>query len=316
MNGFKLISMGEITTGNSNLGPHDLLQLAAEAGWNASREDRGTKFHNRGTCYTREAPYGPQDPHGRGLHEVCRGAGCLDLLHELVAAILLKLMAKLDGGTVADPGAYAYRVARTALVELSRSARTAAGYPAKPGRDDGVPARVNVALLDAAGHRGPWLVVLFRILRAYPFSPNHVAGRWPIDGLLQEREKHFPDEGSTTSMVRREVAMVIQVAKQVAGQDWVYSNLTLPLLSNGGGQTLPENLCRPEDDHIEQLLAAMFKDAYLRLRRCGHVALDAYRVATVEVTGRPAPKPTPQILTALRELEDEVSSRGYLLAIA
>lgn len=299
-----MASMQHWGTTESERHAGELKRLITEAAWNASREERGARFHNRGPCLTRHIPYGEADPYGHRLHEVCRQGGCLDLMHDLFARIEAKLV-KMGPRRMDDPGAYLYTMARTELIDLKREERSAAGFPTRPLRKDGVGARVDEALAACADTEGPWLVTLFRIMRSYPFSTNHVPGRWPIDGLRQERRTLLPDEEPTASLVRSEINWVLRVAKHVAGEAWVYSNITLPLQAHGNQQELSDNHPSRAVDDIDILLGNLLADAYQSHRRRGLSQDKAIRLAVQEVLGAPAPHPTKELREALLDLESQ-----------
>ena len=280
-----------------------LLRIVAEAAWNASRDERGARCHQRGTCPTRVVPYGPADPNGQKANEVCQLAGCLDLLHDLIVRVQQKLKAGSGLAAADDPSAYAFRVARNELVELGRSERAALGFPAKPSRSDGVVAHVNAALGAVGGPRADWLVALFRIMRCYPFSPQHIPGRWPLDGLVLERERHLPDEVSTQLIVRSEIARVLGVATEVAGQAWVYTTVTLPLNANDNRQELRDDHPDPACHNIDEVMGSLLRGAYQAHRMRGLSRDEAFTRASVEVTGRRAPHQTPALRTARADLE-------------
>lgn len=278
------------------------VQQVAEAAWLVAREERSARFHGYGYCPTKVAPYGSADPEASGIRQICRVAGCLDLHHELIARLLKKLGSGF-GSAIDNPGAYGYRTARTELVDLKRRDRTAVGFPAKPTRLDGAAGRVDAALRMANGPDGEWLSILFRILRSYPFSPHHVAGRWPVDGLATERARHFPTDADQVAAVKRDITVVLERAGEIAGHRWVYDNLTLPLNASGIPTELPGNCASDANNDLHALMGRMLWQAYLRERASGldpHEALDA---AAREVTGLGAPAHTQEVKQALAEIE-------------
>lgn len=208
----------------------------AQVLWPMTREWRDHLHGPNRCCPTRQVPYGDQDPEARRLSESCRTAGCLDNLHELLTATMGQLE-RADLSRVHDLTRFIARTARNEMVEMRRHERVAAGFPAKPTRCDGVPGRVNLTLAtlpDPALRE--WYPVLFRILRAYPFSPGRVSGVWPIDGLTAEKSRV---DGCTrliaTQQSRDEISgdirAVLAIAEDVAGHAWVYDNIISPLLS-------------------------------------------------------------------------------------
>ncbi|HMR47748.1 MAG TPA: hypothetical protein PKE40_00735 [Arachnia sp.] len=286
----------------------DLLQHAGEASWAASREERAARFHRGRACPTRAVPYGPADPFARRVREICTTSGCLDLHHDLIARILAKV--DVADSRIADLKAYAYRIASHELVDLKRAERAGRGLPSKPGRSDGVAGRV-IAELDAPDqvHRA-WLIVLFRILRSYPFSPYHVPGRWPVDGLVEQRTEVLPDEPSSASTVRREIRHVLATATIVAGHDWVYTNITLPLCAHGAPLELTDRIAGGGADADAEIaiLGPRLRGAYLLHRMAGAERSVALERASLEVTGLPAPGLTAEIASALEELEPPLAA--------
>lgn len=192
---------------------------------------------------------------------------------------------------------------RTELVEWHRSARVSQGFPAKPSRSDGVAGRVVLALGEGLPGEHGWLVALFRIMRSYPFSPDHVCGRWPLEGLCAERLHHFPDQPVGPETVRHEIEWVMTVARRVAGPQWVYDNLVMPLTSNGATCPLPEDHACDEELDVESLLSRWLRVSYLRHRTAGLARHTALRLASLKVTGLEPPAPGPTVDLLLRELD-------------
>lgn len=298
--------MGERTEGSLDDGTLRTNQLA-EAAWSATRDERSVRYHGRGSCRTGPAPYGTADPYGRRVHETCRTSGCLDLHHELLTRLLKKLGTRPIQAGVVNPGGYTYRVARTELIELKRSERTALGFPAKPTRSDGAAGRVGTALAAAGGPVGEWLVTLFRILRSYPFSSSHVPGRWPVEGLAEERMNYFPDEADHVASVRQDIATVLACATRLVGAEWVYDNLTLPL-NAGRTSALPEAAPTVRSDETDALMGRMLWQRYLRHRSAGCDPHEALERGAREVTGLGVPHASREVRTALDEFEDAAAS--------
>lgn len=204
--------------------------------WPLTREVRDQLHGPHTGCPTRRIPYSERDPDARWLSATCRAAGCLDHLHELLLATMNRLE-HTDLSTVQDLPRFVSRVARNQLVELRRHERVAAGYPAKPTRTDGIPGRVCLALSSVADPASrSWFPVLFRILRAYPFAPGRTTATWPLDGLTAEKSGMDGRPRLIASrQARQEIAddihAVLAIAEQVAGRDWVYDNITSPLLA-------------------------------------------------------------------------------------
>lgn len=227
-------------------------------------------------------------------------------MHELMSLAVVKIRVQRErhpSTPIANPGAYAERTMRSELVEWHRTARVAQGFPAKPSRSDGVAGRVVLALDGSGPGEHGWLVTLFRIMRSYPFSPDHVCGRWPVDGLCIERLNYFPDQPVGPETIRREISLVMAVARRVAGPQWVYDNLVMPLTSNGETCRLPEDWARDEELDLESLLSRWLRTSYLRHRAAGLARHAALRLASLEVTGLEPPEAGPALDLLLHELE-------------
>ena len=266
-------------------GDIDVEQIAPPT-WTATAEARKARHRETGYCPTWRAPYGPQDPLGELVHGVCRNNGCFDIYHDLLAGVVSKVRRHVElhpGQPIDNLPAYVSRVARRELSELQRSGRTRRGLPAKPTRNDGVAGRIN-SVLRRDPLTGEWLEVLFRILRAYPFSPHHVCGAWPIDGLVEERAKYLP--GGSATLVRREIDLVMATATTEAGWDWAYENLTAPLMTEGDPGELPDDAPDPDTVRFaDTAMAGRLKDVYWGFRGRGFSARAALTEASREVCG-------------------------------
>lgn len=283
------------------------LALLAAAAWYASGEVRSTSCHRTHSCPTRRIPYAEQDPHAQRIDPRCETSGCLDLLHDLLERMLAKISRHRElhpDTTIENLGGFARKVAATELVELQRRQRAARGFPARPGRNDGVAARINERLTALGGAQGEWLVVLFRVLRSYPYSTTHVPGRWPLEGLLIERAQHLGQHSGTIEQVRRDIALVMATATRYGGRTWTYHNLIAPLNSTGPTDEVTAELASPQLDIEEELLGRWLRTAYARSRAAGMSPSVALDVASVEVTGRRAPKLSAETAKALEELEE------------
>lgn len=279
----------------------------AEAAWLAARDERSARFHDLRRCPTAIAPYGPRDPDGQLTRWMCCRAGCLDLHHELLARMVQQLGKErrdaTANGVIRNFPAYVRRVAATQLVEIRRAEQVARGFPAKPSREDGAVGRVIAALRSIDGIRGEWLVALFRIMRAYPFSTHHVPGRWPVEGLIEERSKLADEHRPSPMEVRRDILFVLRRAGEILGTTWVNDNLTTPLLSNGGTETLYDDHVLEPDDVASQVLGRKLLMAYQRLQEAGLPGDEALKTASLRVCGVALPRVTREIRGVLRELD-------------
>ncbi len=206
--------------------------------WWGTRDLRVSVHRARGGrgCPSPRAPYGLHDPLARRLHPRCWDDGCLGVLHQVYALTI----ERLDGGTrtasVTTRAAYARRVVETVQVDLARRERVRRGLPAKPTRSDGVPGRVNAALLQGNPDpvRAAWLITLFRLLRSWVCRVDRVTLDWPIEAWAAQKSAadgrtRRPGSRQTAAEIRADVAEVLQVAERVAGSRWVNDTLRAPL---------------------------------------------------------------------------------------
>lgn len=277
----------------------------APATWTATAEARAAQHSPGGYCPTRRVPYGPWDPRGKLVAEACHSSGCFDIFHELLIGVIAKVRRHIElhpGRSIDNLPAFASSVARTEVTELQRTGRTRRGLPAKPTRNDGAAGRIN-SVLARNPEIGEWLIILFRILRAYPFSRHHVCGSWPIDGLVEERAKYLP--GGDTSVVRREIDLVLATATAEAGFDWMYDNLTGPLMSEGVPGELADDL--PDAAAVpfaDKAMAGLLHRAYWAYRGQGYSRRAALAEASREVCGF-----VPAIDATMEEILDELEAR-------
>lgn len=103
--------------------------------------------------------------------------------------------------------------------------------------------------------------------------------------------------------VRHEIEWVMTVARRVAGPQWVYDNLVMPLTSNGATCPLPEDHACDEELDVESLLSRWLRVSYLRHRTAGLARHTALRLASLKVTGLEPPAPGPTVDLLLRELD-------------
>lgn len=202
---------------------------------------------------------------------------------------------------------YLGRMAASELTEMRRGENVSRGFPAKPGRTDGVSGRV-IKKLDELPD-GEWLIVLFRIMSAYPYSPHHTKGRWPFDGFLEEHKERFPEKPATLESVRTDVNRVLTVASETAGRDWVFANLTLPLNSHGEDDRIPAEAAS-DADQFAVLMGNLLRKSYARNRAAGCQPAEAFQVAAEELSGADAPSLTREVRDAIDDLEHLVGTVG------
>lgn len=221
-------------------------EVAAQI-WNLTRSSRNLLHGPNALCPARIVPYGPNDPLARHVHPECAASGCLDHLHEVLLATITRLNGT-DLSQVCDLPRYITRVAGHEMIELKRRRRVAAGFPAKPSRTDGVPAKVIAAIsahLD--GVERDWALALFRILRSYPFVEGRTSSAWPLDGLTMEKSRldggvRVVGSGEARAEIRRDIDMVLDTAVASAGRAWVFDSILSPLQSFRDADQLPDHL--------------------------------------------------------------------------
>ncbi len=273
----------------------------AEAAWSAAHDER-SRLHPSTRCPTHNAPYGDKDPWGERLHPQCQTTGCLDLHHELMERMInqvRKSTARAPERTIHRHKAYLSRVATTQLVELSRAARVKLGFPAKPTRDDGAAGRVTRALSEEP--RGPWLVILFRILRAYPFTQNHTTAQWPLGGFAEECGKVLGTPLPTAEEIKADINHVLHVARSLLGNAWVHDNIILPLRSHAPTLELFEEY-PSESDTTDSLMAWQLTATHRKLLAQGMASEDALRRAFKRIYGVVLREITPAINSAFEDL--------------
>lgn len=272
----------------------------------AAERRRAHAQHGRRFCPTHQAPYGEKDPLGRAIHSVCVVDECIDTFHDVLAETSRRLTRRW-AGTVppSDPARYTTALIPTVLADRRRSARVAKGWPAKPGRADGKGAIVNAHLLAAAADEatGAWHVALFRILQYYVHSASRASTRWPVDGLAQERTRHFGDTCREPAVVLADIQLVLDLAAQAVGGEWVHRHIWHPLLSGATPRALTEDLLARGGELEDQVLTGWFRDEYVKARADGVAPHAAYRQAGRTISGRDVPAPDAAVRRALKELE-------------
>lgn len=190
------------------------IERIAPPTWTATAEARRSRHRTTGFCPTKLAPYGPKDPFGELVGDACRVTGCFDIYHDLLTGVVTKVLRHTESHPhqpIANLAGFVSSVARSELTELQRAERTRRGRPAKPTRNDGVGGRIN-SVLKRDPVIGEWLEVLFRIMRAYPFSPHHVCGTW--DHVVvgrQDEPRHAGSSGVTAHL--QEVGRAVEVLR-------------------------------------------------------------------------------------------------------
>ncbi|MDO5067758.1 MAG: hypothetical protein Q4D96_10810 [Propionibacteriaceae bacterium] len=259
----------------------------AEIVWRTTAAWRITTCHRGESCPTGRVPYGNDDPYAELVAEECIRAGCLDLVHDLwlhVNEALGRESVQARLQQVSNLGGYVRQMVTRRMADIRREERVKCGFPAKPNRSDGAPGRVIAELLACGGRRGPWLVQLFRILRSYPFGPNHVSGRWPVNGLLMEHQQSH-GQGLDETQVLADIQTVLGVARTTLGDAWVHDNLTLPTRSSHHCEPLSESSALVEPPTVDHVALTVLLAHYDRLRSRGRSQDDALRQAVRETFG-------------------------------
>jgi hypothetical protein len=246
-------------------------------------------------CPTRGVPYAENE--GR-VHQLCRDDGCLGIMHEVYVRAIQRLGDRRESmSPVKDRLGYARTIVSSQVADYERDGRVRRGLPAKPTRNDGIAARINVAL-DAKGvdeHQRHWFRMLFRMMRGYACRDDRRSAVWPVDAWAGE--KSAVDGGlrvigaaATRAELSADIGLVLATAEQVAGRRWADDAIRHPLLTFVGPLT---------EDHQRELVAgvvdpddviavAALRSRFWSLLREGASAQEALDRSTDEVLGHRA----------------------------
>lgn len=302
---------------------HEVIGLAAlaEVCWQGTSRARRSAHerHGRFRCPTPAAPYSERDPAGARVHPGCVSDECVDIFHDVLVEVRRRLARRSanSGRAPDDPIPYAASIIPSVLTDRARSHRVSIGLAAKPGRADGVAARVIGELHKHA--RTPvaagWYEALFRILRDY----SHIEGRtmavWPVAWLAREKARHDgrprdPESRAYVVEIRRDIALVIDVATRSAGAEWVQRMIWQPLSTLVQPTELTADLPVVSDAIEDQALLGWFRHEYIVRRERGTAAVLAYRQAAHVVSGRVPGLPPPDVMALLEDLDDAFLSQG------
>lgn len=287
----------------------------AEAVWwgTATLRNRAHKARGSWRCPSRVAPYSVADPLAAQLHVRCREDGCLGIVHAIYAAASMRLQrSESDRARVLDRVRYARRVVASQVAELERAGRVSRGLPAKPTRTDGVPGRVIAAIDEQASDatERAWLEQLFRMISAYVCREHRAAAIWPTDMWASEKsgvdgQVRALGSEQVRAEILRDIQTVLGLARAVAGEGWVASNILHPFLAVVG--PLPEDLSASrlltDLDPAERALLVDFRARYAAARAAGTPPEQAFRQACVSLYGC-GPSGTPEDLAdAIDDLE-------------
>lgn len=245
-------------------------------------------------CPTRVAPYSAKDPEALRTNLRCREDGCLGIVHTVYVATTARLKHQTDreGLQVANRLGYARRVVASQVAELDRTARVARGLPAKPTRTDGVPGRV-IAAVRAEGSdplRREWLENLFRMISGFVCREHRRAVVWPTDVWAAEKSQidgRFRVIGidATRAEILDDIATVITLGREVAGELWMARNILHPFQTIIG--PLPEDFdahCQVEEiDPTDRVLLGQLHQQYAAQRQQGDDPQEAFRLACLTV---------------------------------
>lgn len=266
--------------------PDTCLPRSATLVWGATRASRQVLHTVRrfGPCGA-TAPFGEQDPTSRRPRERCEIAGCVDLFMDVWIAAHTAMHARFPdvrGELPAGASAYLAASARSQVSELNRRARAARGGVAKPQRRDGTVGRIAAACQD------PWLADVFRFLLGYAAAPSGAGGDWPLDALTCRKNMwdgggRVPGARQAHAELRADVEACLAVARAVAGPEWVYDCILLPLANRPGVPVGPPDTDLPcpharGDDALVEDAAAMLRDM-ARRTAAGAAAGAALRAA-------------------------------------
>ena len=274
----------------------------AELIWQHTGRQRAAAHRGSGQagCWTRRAPYGSADPRAEKVRSECRQVGCLDVVHEIYAAVGPRLARVAPDGRVLDAGRFANAVIAREVEEFERRSRVSAGLPARPLRSDGATARIATALVASGdGPRGRRLISLFELMRAYAAGPAD--GQWPVAAWAAER-----GTAGTSNQVAEDIAAVLAVAESVAGWTWVSRHLDpgRRLIATVATDEL-EQLAAAESDLLWQVFLSLYRDA----RRGGSSVEESVRHSADRVFGYRVPKLNARLRDLVAEVEPATGSR-------
>lgn len=207
--------------------------------------------------------------------------GCEDCYDLLVDCVLLM------PEHVADPPAYAARLARNLCVDRMRQANAALHGVSKPERRDGVVGQVRGALRPLPD--GEWLDELLTLLLRTAAARGPVPRTtWPLAALADARAA----SGAAPGDLRAEIELVLAAVARVAGPQWFDDHLRAPLRARAAGfealrigeAGTPDVPASTDDVPAAVAIADAFWE------RLSGNAPAAVRAATAEVTGRTPPR--------------------------
>lgn len=245
---------------------------------------------------------------------MCVSDECLDLLHELMIEVQSRLVRRASRISVqpVDPVRYAASMVPSVLTDRARIRRVRMGFAAKPGRADGRAMRVNVRLQEIATSQAQasWFVALFRILRDYAHTEGRASAVWPLAGLAMERARYDGGPAGLGALaaereIRLDIRTVLNVATEVAGEEWVSRLIWQPLVSGVMATELPDDE-RATDSSMEgRVLTAGFRAEYLSCRTRGLPVQAAFHAAARVVGGNPSGGPDADVLALLEDIEEQ-----------
>ncbi|MEU4191403.1 hypothetical protein AB0E69_05870 [Kribbella sp. NPDC026611] len=241
-------------------------------------------------CPTTGVPYAGA---GGVVHQLCRDAGCLGIMHEVYARAVQRLRARREDAL--DRMGYIRTIVASQVADYERDGRVRRGLPAKPTRNDGIAARINHGLEEAATNEadGVWLCTLFRMMRGYACRDDRRSATWPIDIWAGEKSRvdgvlRSVGSASSRAELSADIRRVLATAERVAGRHWVGTAILHPLLTFVGPLTEDHQreLTSPEADPVDAVTVAQLRTRFQALLREGASAQEALDRSAKEIFGR------------------------------
>lgn len=234
----------------------------------------------------------------------CTAVGCADLVQELLTRVVARLVGRAPDGEVAEPGAWLARVVDNELTEIRRSDRRRQGGPAKPGRADGVPGRVNTAIERATpdAEEREWRLTLFRLIRCWPYrGPVMSSSSWPVEQWAVEKSTSLASRTPGPEEISTDIHDVLMIATEVAGAGWVYRTILGPMSRRAGPVEHDQPGTGP--DVLDRALLQLAADTFGRARQRGLDVSEAWGLA-MQVIGGAAIRPQEWAVELLESYAD------------
>jgi hypothetical protein len=283
--------------------PASILTEWGEVIWKALRKGRDFEHGALGRCTT---SWATAEAMLRGRVPVGRCEGCMDLVTDALARAWDR---REKVSAARNPHGFLAQLARNRWKDLIRKQNTARQGVSCPERlDERHSGRVAAELAD------PWLVQLLQLMLQDACSRGPVpASGWALDRFAEEKDKFLKVTGQQTgspdpSVVREDIATVLEVARNVAGSDWVHDSFDAPRLLRRSEHTplrvgavfdedegTTVDIPSPDSDGGEPLKALTI--GFFAALRQGCSAIDAAEMAATRLMAEAAHELPMEVLT-------------------